>query len=81
MRPGLAAAATRRRARGRAAPACPLCSAPSAGAWAPFCSPRCADRDLANWLGGKYAIPADDDGDGVEDEAAAGPDDPGRARP
>jgi uncharacterized protein len=26
----------------------------------PFCSQRCADADLARWLGGKYAIPVDD---------------------
>lgn len=23
----------------------------------PFCSPRCRDVDLGNWLSGKYAIP------------------------
>lgn len=32
---------------------------------APFCSPRCKDRDLLKWLGDGYAIP----GDPVDDEA------------
>lgn len=26
----------------------------------PFCSARCRKIDLGRWLGGKYAIPADD---------------------
>jgi endogenous inhibitor of DNA gyrase (YacG/DUF329 family) len=43
----------------------------------PFCSRRCADVDLARWLGGVYAIPgaadAAEDGDAAEAgrEAAA----------
>ncbi len=37
---------------------CPLCTSPMAAAFAPFCSPRCKDRDLLNWLGEGYAIPA-----------------------
>lgn len=35
---------------------------------APFCSRRCADVDLRQWLTGGYAIPArpdEDDGDGA----------------
>jgi endogenous inhibitor of DNA gyrase (YacG/DUF329 family) len=46
---------------------CPICRAPAADAYRPFCSRRCADVDLARWLGGAYAIPgaadADEDGD------------------
>ncbi len=47
---------------------CPICKAPTVDRWRPFCSSRCADVDLARWLGGKYAIPggdadADEDGD------------------
>jgi uncharacterized protein len=47
---------------------CPICKAPTAERWRPFCSSRCADVDLARWLGGQYAIPggdadADEDGD------------------
>lgn len=48
--------------------ACPVCATPAAeGVW-PFCSKRCADVDLARWLGGAYAIPVaeDDDEDGEE---------------
>ncbi len=26
----------------------------------PFCSKRCADIDLGNWLNGSYAIPAEE---------------------
>ncbi len=56
-------------ARGR----CPICGKPAQQASRPFCSRRCADIDLARWLGGSYAIAggsqdADEDGD----DAAAG---------
>jgi endogenous inhibitor of DNA gyrase (YacG/DUF329 family) len=37
---------------------CPICSKPSLEKYKPFCSKRCADVDLAKWLGGRYAIPA-----------------------
>ncbi len=40
-------------------PACPLCRKPvESPAFKPFCSRRCQDRDLLNWLGGSYALPA-----------------------
>ncbi|MEM9170804.1 MAG: DNA gyrase inhibitor YacG [Pseudomonadota bacterium] len=45
---------------------CPVCGAPAAAPYAPFCSKRCADVDLHRWLTGGYAIPAvesEDDGD------------------
>jgi endogenous inhibitor of DNA gyrase (YacG/DUF329 family) len=54
---------------------CPICKKPSAEAWRPFCSRRCADADLGRWLTGGYAIPGepvepadpeDEDGDGGE---------------
>jgi endogenous inhibitor of DNA gyrase (YacG/DUF329 family) len=35
---------------------CPICGTPSIDTFKPFCSKRCADRDLARWLGGNYAI-------------------------
>lgn len=38
---------------------CPICRKPSAPAYRPFCSRRCADVDLARWLNGSYAIPAE----------------------
>ncbi|MFD0858970.1 DNA gyrase inhibitor YacG [Roseovarius aquimarinus] len=39
---------------------CPICRKPVDPAHRPFCSKRCADLDLARWLGGGYAIPSDD---------------------
>jgi hypothetical protein len=39
---------------------CPVCGKDSAAAYRPFCSRRCADVDLARWLRGDYALPADD---------------------
>jgi endogenous inhibitor of DNA gyrase (YacG/DUF329 family) len=42
---------------------CPICGKPSLIGFYPFCSKRCADRDLNRWLSGAYAIagaPADD---------------------
>ncbi len=39
---------------------CPICSKPTDKAYRPFCSKRCADVDLAKWLGEGYAIPSDD---------------------
>jgi hypothetical protein len=38
----------------------------------PFCSKRCADVDLGNWLKGGYAIPAVEN----DDEAESGADEP-----
>lgn len=49
---------------------CPICkeAAKKRGenVFFPFCSDRCKTLDLANWLGGNYAIPArdEDEGDG-----------------
>ena len=36
---------------------CPLCRKPANPEFAPFCSARCKDRDLLQWLGDGYAIP------------------------
>lgn len=41
-----------------ASAACPLCRKASQPAFRPFCSRTCKDRDLLNWLGGSYALPA-----------------------
>ncbi|MBU3028950.1 DNA gyrase inhibitor YacG [Paracoccus marinaquae] len=49
--------------------ACPLCGKPSAAAYRPFCSKRCADIDLAHWLRGDYVIPGTS-----QDEVAPDPD-------
>ena len=48
-------------------PLCSICGRPAEEAFKPFCSVRCANVDLARWLGGGYAIPGgvmDDDEDG-----------------
>jgi uncharacterized protein len=39
-----------------AAGKCPICRKPVEHAHRPFCSKRCADVDLARWLGNGYAI-------------------------
>ncbi|MEG9268752.1 MULTISPECIES: DNA gyrase inhibitor YacG [unclassified Qipengyuania] len=37
---------------------CPICRKPRSEEHTPFCSPRCRDRDLAQWFGDGYAVPA-----------------------
>jgi endogenous inhibitor of DNA gyrase (YacG/DUF329 family) len=54
--------------KAKGAAPCPICRKPLTEAYRPFCSKRCADVDLARWLGGTYAIPVsglqeDDDED------------------
>lgn len=39
---------------------CPICKKPAATQYRPFCSQRCANVDLGRWLGGTYAIPAEE---------------------
>lgn len=36
---------------------CPHCSRPAARDYRPFCSKRCADVDLGQWLNEGYRIP------------------------
>lgn len=36
---------------------CPICRKPRSAQFAPFCSARCRDRDLARWFGDGYAVP------------------------
>jgi endogenous inhibitor of DNA gyrase (YacG/DUF329 family) len=52
---------------------CPICDRPTEKAWRPFCSKRCADRDLGKWLTGGYAIPAGapEDADELEEALQA----------
>lgn len=38
------------------APRCPTCRKPAVPEHRPFCSKRCANIDLARWLGGQYVI-------------------------
>jgi endogenous inhibitor of DNA gyrase (YacG/DUF329 family) len=49
---------------------CPICRRPAVAGYRPFCSRRCADIDLGNWLKGAYAIPSEEPAD-----APADPDD------
>jgi hypothetical protein len=55
---------------------CPICRRPADRPYRPFCSKRCADIDLARWLGEAYRIPGVDGEDtgntpkgGKEDDA------------
>ena len=38
------------------APTCTICGKPSAAAYRPFCSKRCADIDLYRWLSEDYRL-------------------------
>lgn len=44
---------------------CPICSKPLVERFRPFCSKRCADVDLGRWLNGSYAIPAEEEDEGL----------------
>lgn len=57
-------------------PRCPICGRSGDQHYRPFCSRRCADVDLARWLGGNYAVAghADAEEDGAL-PAGAPPDD------
>ena len=53
-----------------AAARCPICGKPTAAAFRPFCSKRCADVDLQRWLSGRYAIPIVEEDSGLDDESS-----------
>jgi len=36
---------------------CPICNKPRSAEHTPFCSLRCRDRDLVQWLDDGYALP------------------------
>ncbi|OIQ31500.1 MAG: DNA gyrase inhibitor YacG [Alphaproteobacteria bacterium MedPE-SWcel] len=42
---------------------CPICGETTARAYRPFCSKRCADLDLSQWLSGGYSLPSEDQED------------------
>ncbi len=44
-------------AGGRPNRKCPICGKPRAVEHTPFCSKRCRDRDLLQWLEDGYALP------------------------
>jgi endogenous inhibitor of DNA gyrase (YacG/DUF329 family) len=62
---------------------CPICRrrlAPGGEGqrFKPFCSKRCADADLGNWLKGGYAIPAVENDDESQSDAAEPQEEPQR---
>ena len=46
---------------------CVVCGKPQSHDFKPFCSKRCADLDLGNWLGERYTVPAEEPPDGFSD--------------
>ena len=58
---------------------CPICGKPGEQRHRPFCSPRCADIDLARWLNESYRIP--DQAAGDEDPPPDGPEEGGAEAP
>ncbi len=51
--------------------ACPICKKVASVRFRPFCSQRCADLDLGRWLKGSYAIPAVEEDDPDDEDAAS----------
>lgn len=50
---------------------CPICNRLPTPQYRPFCSPRCADIDLARWLNESYRVPGrpvDQSGPAAESE-------------
>lgn len=41
--------------------ACPMCAKPAVNDFRPFCSKRCADRDLGKWLKEDYRLPSSEE--------------------
>ncbi len=54
---------------------CPICGAPGSVRFRPFCSRRCADRDLGRWFSEAYAVPAADQDEFSETPPIAANDD------
>ncbi|KNG95272.1 DNA gyrase inhibitor YacG [Pseudaestuariivita atlantica] len=53
---------------------CPICGDATSPTVRPFCSRRCADVDLARWLGGTYRVAGrDGEAEGVVEDADAPP--------
>ena len=48
---------------GKQKPGCPICRKAEAEAYKPFCSKRCADLDLGQWLGEGYQLPGHEPAD------------------
>ena len=56
--------------RKSAAGRCPICGRARTEEFKPFCSKHCADVDLARWLDGRYAIPAQESDEDDPDSPA-----------
>jgi endogenous inhibitor of DNA gyrase (YacG/DUF329 family) len=54
---------------------CPMCGAPGTERYRPFCSRRCADRDLGLWFTESYAVPSTDQEEFSESPPIAANDD------
>lgn len=54
---------------------CPVCKKLSLPKYHPFCSSRCAEVDLGRWLGGTYAIPAEEEEGRTEMDTPHAPED------
>lgn len=54
---------------------CPVCHKPPAPRYRPFCSRRCADVDLARWLGGRHVLPGPPVGHPVGPHVGGDPED------
>ena len=44
----------------RAQGSCPLCKRPTTVEFRPFCSKRCADKDLGSWLNDSYRFESEE---------------------
>ena len=53
---------------------CPICGRAAVKAHRPFCSARCADADLGNWISGRYRVPTDEEPDEALERQAGSPD-------
>ncbi len=53
---------------------CPSCQKRASIKFKPFCSKRCADLDLGNWLNGNYAVASDDEPEFDEYQSTDGED-------
>lgn len=47
---------------------CVRCGAPVVARFRPFCSQRCAEIDLGNWVSGSYCIPTAEAASGADEE-------------
>ncbi len=52
-----------------------MCGTPVSVRYRPFCSRRCADRDLGLWFSGAYGVPAADEDEFSETPPSAANDD------